>query len=395
MSSILSSIFTRGALPVGIDLGPSGARLLQFQRRRAKLSVRCAAKIDFAMSESIENDQAATDRLAGEIARRVESGGFAGSRCVLSIDDRWLRVRSIRVPRMNDEELDRAVRLDAANRLGFNEGQECEIDWLRAGEVIQGSDVREEVILAGAKREPIERLVYALAARGLRPLAVEPGFVACARAYSRMLRRTQDQGVTRLILDIGRKISSVMVIRGVTVAFYKPVEIGGEMMTFRAAERLGLEPATIAELREQRMKSDGAVDPKVDRAIYEAVRPVLGDLAQELALCQRYYSVTFRGSRPEMCIVTGNGAREPHLTEMIAEALHLPTEVGRPFEGLDASALSPAPNERYGAAEWSAAAGLALRFAFSDRAIARAPSATALSRATDASMPVAPVKEAA
>ncbi len=395
MSSILSSIFARGVLPTGVHLGTSGARLLQFQRRRGKLALRAAARVEFAAADSIENDQNAMNSLAGDIARRMETGGFSGSRCVLSIDDRWLRVRSIRVPKMNDEELDRAVRLDAANRLGFSEGQECEIDWLRAGEVIQGSDVREEVILAGAKRDPIERLVYALAARGLRPVAVEPGFVACARAYSRMLRRAQDQSVTRLILDIGRKMSSVIVIRGVTVAFYKPVEIGGELMTLRAAERLGLEPVTIAELRQQRMSTDGAVDPRVDRAIYEAIRPVMGDLAQELALCQRYYSVTFRGSRPEMCIVTGGEARESRLAEMISESLHLPTELGRPFEGLDASALSPAPSGRHTAAEWSAAAGLALRFAFNDRALARTQNAAPQTRLTDSASPAAPLKEAA
>lgn len=371
MTSLLSRLAGRGVLPIGVDIGAAGARLVQFRRDGGRLAVLAAARAELGESGAAAlppDDPTLAARLAELAAHRVESDGFRGRRCVLSIDHRLLRVRSIRLPRLGDDELDKAVRLDAPSRLGFTDEEECEIGWVRAGEVLQGNEPRDEVIVAGVLRAPVERLVYAFAERGLRPIAVEPGFIAEGRAFSRTLRRAADRDTTRLIVDIGWKTTNVIVIRGTSIAFHKPLEIGGELMNRKAAERLNLEPATIAELRRRRMTAGAEVDPRVDRAIYESVRPVLGDLAQEVALCQRYYSVTFRGSRAEACLLAGGEAREPHLVEMLSEALRVPVRPGLPFEGLK---LPPGAESLEEDPAWGVAAGLSLRTAFIDPPAAR------------------------
>ena len=348
----------RPAYPIGVDLSASGAKLLQLRRARGGLRLVGMSRVEIEADGAPVDDSARIDELVRAVAERAQAGGFAGSRCVVSLDERLLRVRSVRLPRMSDAETDAAVRLDAPQRLGFAEGEACEIGWLRAGEVVHGDEARDEIIYLGAPRAALEHLAMGLSSCGLRPVAIEPGFVAAARRLGWRLRRAADTSVVRVLVDVGRRTSEVMITRGRFVAFYKTLEFGGEAMTLAAAERLGLEPASVEDLRRRRMRPDGgrdvAVDEKVDRALFDAVRPLMGELAHEVNLCVRHYSVTFRGSRAGACVLVGGEALEPRLVEAVGEATHLETSVGRPLEGVAGVEPGDWP-------EWAVAAGLSLQ----------------------------------
>lgn len=362
----LEHLLNIGHQPFGVDIGATGVKMLQLRKVGSGFSLTAAAHIDLPTTvEELQSEEYAT-RLATAIARRADTGGFHGKRCVISIDDRMLRVRSVRHPLMPEMEMDRAVRLDAPNRLGFADGEVGEFSWLHAGEVRQGDEVKEEIVVVGAGRDRLEQLVFALVRAGLRPEAVEPGFVACARCFGRSLRRAVDQAVTRVIVDIGDKKTGVLVTRGQGVAFYKPLEMGGDAMTRAAADRLGLEIEAVRDLRRQRAaaaaRGESFSDARVDRALFEAVRPLIDELSREVSMCLRYYGVTFRGARPEACLIVGGEAEEPQLAKLVGEELHVPTSVGRPLSGVtigENSALASA--RELARPEWSVATGLCLR----------------------------------
>lgn len=361
---MLSRTLQLGCLPIGVDIGAGGVKLAQLKPRGGGLEVNALARIDLPAGGVRPDDPGRLDALVELIARKVQSGGFSGKRCAISLDDRMVRTRSVRQPRMPLNELDAAARLDAPGRLGYPDGDSCEVGWLLAGEVRQNDDIRDEVIYVGSERQPIERLVYALSGAGLRPMSIEPGFTACTRCFTRSLRRAADQSTVQLIVDIGLETTGVILTRGRSVAFYKQLEMGGAALTRAASERLGLEPATVDDLRRRRMQPDAGgsagVDPKVDRALYDAVRPLMGDLAHEVSLCVRYYSVTFRGAKPERCILAGGEAAEPRLAECFQDALHLSTGVGRPLEELTSPNRTNA-RVRGSGAEWATSVGLSLR----------------------------------
>jgi len=357
--------FQSSALPIGIDFGASSVKIAQLRQRAGGFELVDAARIDADSTiEQLDRPEHLVP-LVGVIRRRIDSGAFSGARCVVSIDDRLLRIRSVRQPHMSDEETDRALRLDAASRLGFAESEATEVGWLRAGEVRQGEEVRDELVVVGSRRGPIETLVYELARAGLRPVAVEPGFQACARIFGRTLRRTEDQSVVRVIVDFGWRSTGVIVTRGRSVGFFKPLEVGGAQLNAAAAERIGLDAQAAAELRRQRMsqteETGSTVDRKVDRAMFEAVRPIIGELAREVALCLRYYGVTFRGARAEECLVVGGESREPRLAEVLADELRVPVRLAHPLEGI--ALANPARTGVWSArdGELAVACGLGLR----------------------------------
>jgi len=366
----LASIFRVGAYPIGIDLGAGGAKIVQLRRTHGgTCALVAAARVDIDRPGAGPLEPERLEALTEGLRKRVESSGFVGRHCVASVDETVLRVRSVRQPRMPREEADRAVQLEAPDRLGFTPDDACRIGWIRAGEVRQGKETREELILVGAMESELARIIEAVAAAGLRPVAIEPSFAACARCMGRRKRRSEDRETTRLVVDVGRRSTGVMVVRGPEVAFYKLLKMGGDAMNAAAAKRLSMDIPTIAQLRRERMssaaeaesKESGVRDARVQRAMFDAVRPLLDDLAREVALCLRYYTVTFCGQRPEEALVVGGEAREPGLVEALSRALNMEASVGRPFEHIDVARGALPGDRRTEMPEWATAAGLSMR----------------------------------
>ncbi len=354
-----------GAFPIGLDFGAAGARLLQLGKSKGGYRLIAAAMAELDNSAAQLNEDARFRTLLDTIRRRVESSGFSGRKCVISVQDSLLRVKSIRQPVMPSGDAEKAIRLEASDRLGFGEGADSEIGWIRAGEVRQGEDVREELILVGAERNKLELIVDGVAATGLHPIAVEPGFLATARCFARDLRRASDTDVIRFVVDIGYLSTCVSILRGTDVVFYKRVEIGGRSMDAAAAERLRLDKKTIAELRRQRMdanfRGEQPKDDRVHRALYTAIRPSLEELAHEVSLCLRYHSVSFCGQRPDKIVVVGGDASEPGLVEALYETLRVPVEIGCPLEGVDLASAPSVIDQHRSLSAWTVATGLCLR----------------------------------
>jgi len=291
-------------------------------------------------------------QLAREITNAAKHSGFTSRRCVIGLDDRLVRTRSIRQPPMSEAEINSSIQIDGRSRLGFNQDENCELGWLLAGPTRQGDQARDEVILVGCQSTPIETLVMALAENGIRTDAVEPGFVAAGRLFTRTLRRNSDSDVCSLIIDVGRTITSVVVLRGNNIAFHKSLEIGGANLDEAAKLRLGLDALTITSMRRARLRAsaNNTTDSKVERAFYESARTIIADLTHEVTLCLRYMSVTFRAGRPKFVHIIGGDANEPGLRDQIAQAI-----------GTEVTVAGPTSEDREYDPAWAVAAGLSIR----------------------------------
>jgi type IV pilus assembly protein PilM len=327
----------RETMPIGVELNSRCIRLLQLRRDKGKLSIIDAAVQPLDIGDDGLLSPAYAHEMRSAIRTMLSEHRFKGKQCQVAIDESLVRVRSVRQPRMPDDEMNQAICIEAPDRLGIEPGVPLQIDWLRAGEVRHGDEIREEILLVGCERTPLERLVDTLISTGLSPLSVEPSFVAIGRTFSRMYQRASDRASVRMLLHVGNYSTRVMVLAGPDVVFYKRIEIGGAEFTAIAAERMGLDEETIDSLRRQRMIAQLHPDvqrpeEKVDRAIYTAVRPHLAKLAEEISRCARYFAVTFCSPRPILALIVGEHAAEPGLVQVVSDAVGLETSIGEPFD---------------------------------------------------------------
>ncbi len=342
-------------MPIGLDFGSAGVKMLQLTPTDSGFRVQAGGQYELPAELPLEGPERQAALI--EAVRQIrESSPFAGRDVVVGLPETAMQFKSVRMPKMPPDELARAVAWEAADR--FESSQGLTVRHICAGEVHQGDETRQEVILMAAAESAINGCMDVLAACGMRPAACEPSPIALARSFARHYRREADQQVARVVIDLGASSTKVMIMRGHHVCFYRRLELGGAAMNRAVAAKLNITPTEAAALRRQ---LGAEADPARATAVSDALRAVLADIAREIGLCLRYYSVTFRGNRPEHIHVCGGEAHLPLVAGVFEKELGSGVEIAEPLDGLDLADPSVRIERRGKLSEWAVAAGLALR----------------------------------
>lgn len=355
----------RGRLPIGVDLGARHVRAAQLSRwgRRWRVSAAGVRLLPADLPVASPEHLAAQASALKDI---LASTPFKGRRAVSALPSSLVQYKNLRLPPMPPHEQRTAVEWEAADRLKL--GQKFQIQFYDAGEVRQGEELRQEIVLLAAPNDAVEQHVALLVDCGLELDAIDAAPGALARwAAAAGPHEPED---AQLILDLGATGSSVLICRHGRVTFFKRIELGGHHLEEAVAHSLStttVEAAVILAHRARDPQAAAATLPGASRregaakAIGDAVRPVLTDLAREVGLCLRYHSVTFRGHKPQTALLTGGGAGDPLLPQVIVQetgmtALPLGAGAAVDFTQMDEAVLAAsAPST------WAVAAGLSMR----------------------------------
>jgi len=93
----------------------------------------------------------------------------------------------------------------------------------------------------------------------------------------------------------------------------------------------------------------------------DAVGAVAEELAREISLCFRYYTVTFRGRRVERAVFSGGEAYEKILLNVLKRQTAVEIEVAQPLRGFDMMNVNFDGDKRGLLCEWAVAVGLSLK----------------------------------
>jgi hypothetical protein len=227
--------------------------------------------MDPSVSITDPNYHTETQRAIGTALRR---GKFVGKQAVSALPAELLRYKTLRLPPMPEEDMAQAVAWEAAERFKLTDDQS--LQHYRAGQVNQGNEKREEVILLAAENTAVFDHAGAIQQAGLQPIAID----ATAASLARVLGQANQSTLT---IHLGKNIAEIVAHRGDQVIFDKPIDITWLTNTLDTAA-----------------------------------------LAREIQLCLRYLSVTFAMHKPDAAWVAGHGA-----TGVVADELseHLQTKV--------------------------------------------------------------------
>jgi type IV pilus assembly protein PilM len=350
--------------PIGLDIGHDSVKLIQLELRDRAPWVHCMARKVVPAT----GDAAAAAR-DGELIRPqaieairqiLADNNFHGKSVVTALPRQIVQVKNLRLPMMPAAEMAAVVQFESRNIFTFDQ-HEGQVEFIPAGEVRHGNEVRQEVIVVGAKRTDIDRFLEQLNPSGVavESLDVEP--CALYRCVDRYVRRRDDEQEIFVQIDLGMFRTQVLIGKGRDVSFYKTIEIGGGKLNEAVSRKLGI---TIEEARTLRRRiatgqSDSGRD-SVRQAVFDSTRSTMENLTAEISLCLRYHSVTFRGQRPNRVRLTGGEAHDPQLVSILNAVLNIPVEAARPLYSMNCTQIkgldSAAPS-----AEWALAVGLALK----------------------------------
>ncbi|HHM11925.1 MAG TPA: type IV pilus assembly protein PilM [Planctomycetaceae bacterium] len=339
--------------PIGIEVGSSGVRMVQLSHDGTRLHAMGRRELPPACDGDLYSGDRQTALIDAIDSLRAQSV-FRGRRAVVVLNDRQLLVQNLRVPRVSELSLPDLVERELAERLPYPIGQ-AEVRHVTVGEVRQGDRLYREVIVFAARSETLHHIVTLFDKAGLQVCAMDVEPAALIRSFLHEYRRDEDRASRTLMVHIGTARTVVLVCGEGHPLLIKYLQIGGRQFDQAVAEHLDMELRAAASLRRhQGDRRASRRDPDVLRSVREATRPVVERLISELAMCCRYYSVTFRGS-PLSRVLLGGGEADADLARLISQRLNLAADVAQPFRHIRAETpIEDAP-------AWDVAVGAALR----------------------------------
>jgi type IV pilus assembly protein PilM len=267
------------------------------------------------------------------------------------------------------------------------------VNYMLAGHVRQGDEVKNELILFAADSASVRSHIGLLEESGLRPVGIDTLPCALFRSFQRSLQRQEDKERTVVFVDIGSRFTTVVFGRGPEITFVKQIQIGGQDFNKEIAAKLGVSPKQAevlrSNLRMERSVGSGigrpeiasgeslfaastqagprqshtheALDSSTRQVMVDAIGSVSEKLAGEISLCFRYYTVTFRGKRVERAMFSGGEAYERVLLNVLKRQLAVEVEVAQPLRGFDMTNLHFESDKRDLLCEWAVAVGLGLK----------------------------------
>jgi len=337
--------------PIGVDIGSRSIKLLQFTADKSRVIDATRWELGVIADQSPEQR---SEQLLKAIRHARESGKFRGRDAVLCLGSRELVVQNLRVPKTSTADFDRILQQEAATRLPFP-AQDAEIRYLHAADVRQGDLVKREVVMLACQRQTIDALVELVDRAGLKTIAIDVEPTALLRCYVNQYRREDDHDQRAMFVHFGSASTIAVIARGPEILFVKYIDVLGRHLDEAVAKHLAMPLADAISLR--RNNGDRRADqqdPEIARSIAEATRPVIDRLTQELSMCIRYHSVTFRGQPLTQLIVSG-GEATPALVDALGTRLDVKCQAGDPLRSYQIKTPGGRPGQ------WDVAAGLALR----------------------------------
>jgi type IV pilus assembly protein PilM len=370
---VIAGWFNRNRSPIGLDIGSSHIRMIQLEKQGASWSVAAAASARLPDDLPLQGP-VRTAALTQTIQDMRVHHPFQGRKVVSALPAASVQCKNLRLPRMPREELTAAVEWEASDRLHLPIDS-LRLQYLDAGEIRQGEELRHEIILLAASHQDIEEHLQVLCSCDLTPQAIDSTPTALARCISGGHDLPADVQ-TQVVLDVGQTNAKITIVRQGRIVFFKIIQIGGNTFDHALAQQLQLPLTEASQLRKSCLKqmdrdasdaSSGEVlfgvskRENVSRAVYESLRGCVGDLAREVGLCLRYYSVTFRSRRPDTLILTGGEAGQTHLPQLLADGAELAVQSCETLDQLDWSRVPGGAPAEVPVGSWAMAAGLAMR----------------------------------
>ena len=413
---------TRGVCPIGLDIGHSSVKMIQLEVKGGYRSVVAAAKTD--IDPGLNGDkEARRSFVVSAVKRMLADGGFRGRNVVSCLSNDSLRISNLRLGRTDTERIEQAVKKEMQPRFGLDPDKDI-VDYIVAGDVRHGDEIRSELILLAVDSETVKDHIDMLTEAGLRLVAVDTIPCALFRGFERLLQRQEDKEQTTVFVDVGGRFTTVVFGRAGEISFIKQVPIGGERFNQEVAAKLGVDISGAQTLRrtlraerlagagswgltcdktdgdnQTQQEQDGTpalalpqvraedsfgvdlensrpfdgirqrLDTSTRQAVVDAVSAVAEELAKEISLCFRYYTVTFRGKRVERAVFAGGGAYEDILLNVLRRRLTVEIEMAQPLKGFNLMNVDFDGDRRGLLYEWAVAVGLSLKGLAPDRTI--------------------------
>jgi type IV pilus assembly protein PilM len=271
---------------VGVDIGSASIRAVEVEAPSTPRA-RVVRRREVPLPEGATNQGEVVDAavVAERLRRLWSAAGFKTKKVVLGIGGQRIMARDLTVPRMSIAQIRQSLPYQVQDTLPVPVA-DLLLDFYPVdehggehGPVVSG-------LLIAALRESVQANVEAVLLAGLEPVVVDVVPFALIRALEAQVRG--DDVVA--VVDVGASTTSVVVAARGVPRFVRVIKVGGDAVTARLGESLGIEALEAEQLKRRvdlRAESVGEDEEEARRLLGEFERTLLGSLRTTLGYYMR------------------------------------------------------------------------------------------------------------
>lgn len=355
----------------GLDISDSSLKIIDLKRKGKLLSLsswsESAIKAGIIEEGEIKDQKLLVEIIKKSLAK-INGEKLKTKNVIASLPEKKAFLQVIKMPKMKEEELKTAVFFEAENYIPFPI-QEVYLDFQVVRSPKGYSDKELDVLIAAIPKETVDPYVSCLKQAGLFPLALEIE----SQSISRALIKNGVSPSPVFLVDFGKSKTTFIIYSGYSLQFTSSVPLSSNLLTKAVArslvvddneaERIKIKYGLNAFLKKELTKKDSKVN---EGRIFEAMIPVLTDLAEQIGRYLQYYKThadeKHSKEKINKILLSGNGSNLKGLTDFLSAELKISVELANPWINIlpDFSKKIPeiALKESFG---YTTALGLALR----------------------------------
>ncbi len=333
-SDLLDQIFEKGTR-TALDIGTNGVRVIQIQGTPKGPVIKAAGYHEFLRPPEAKGSLPEEAMIMQVLNDLWQETKIKERTVRLVISDPAIYIRHINIPRVGTHELQKAIRWQAEKFAPFSiEG--ASVDYQIVEKSAKGEENQMEIILVAVEKKIIDKYLNILKVVKLVPSTIDIAPFTVAKAVMRHYPVTK--GHMALVIDIGHKTTSVVIVKADSLRLVRTIEIAGYHLTQAIAAVLPTEKSESEKIKKE-LNVAPEQPPAGETPVTLAVKTVLQELLKEINRSLAYCEQEFMAERIEKVILCGGGAQLKGLDKFLNAALGLTVIVADPLK--DNKLVSP------------------------------------------------------
>ncbi|MCK5044471.1 type IV pilus assembly protein PilM [Candidatus Parcubacteria bacterium] len=347
----------------GMDISKSSLKIAKLKKKRGVLGLASFGKIPIKPGVIQKGKIKKEDDLIEAIKKSLDKikGEKLGTKyAVISLPEEKAFLQVIRMPLMEEENLEEAIRFEAENYIPLS------IDTVYLDFQIIPSPHNHldylDVLIAALPKETINPYVSCLKKAGLQPVALEIESSAITRA----LIKNEESPFPVLVIDLGANSTSFVIFRGYSLRFTSSIPVSSQKFTIAISRTLKINEGEAEKLK---LKYGLQRKGKEGDQVFKALIPALTDLTEQIKRHLNFYhthasqeSLPSNEKQVQKILLCGEGANLKGFTEFLSLELKIPVELGNPWINILKEPLKEVPSLSFEKSlGYTTALGLALR----------------------------------
>src|SRR5688500_10459529 len=237
MLSFVSNLFARASNPIGVDFGSDCLRLAQVAPAGGgEYKLVAAASAD--VPNHVRHDPAGRINFFVETTKELlAQGNFRNRQACLGLPASMMFIQHLRMPKLDAEGMKKALPWELRGKLPIDPSHAL-LRHIIAGDVFDGQEPKDEVIVMAAARETINAFLAAAARAKLDIVGMNVEPKAIVDCFTNIYRRKSDENAMNCFVDIGCVATRCVVARGTEIYFARTIPVGGDHFSRATANAL-------------------------------------------------------------------------------------------------------------------------------------------------------------